>query len=221
MQEKRKKKAKQTAQSVSVPPEPVTAPKQAPPKPQPVVRVPKPSPPKPSLKEKEPLKPKSTTTSRAEIEALKRFVDRVRKKENRCPGLDKVRRRKLLTSKLHNLLQSTDGEYDGMMKELNGNSIAIKIFYYIKEFDLFVRLLFARMQRNWSSESQPLSSQSNAKEQSILCNSGMSEKKEKDPMFAWRFVSQVKSNTKKMDEFLGVIKQHHKTVEDFYLVSII
>lgn len=206
MKEKRKKKPKEAAKPISVPPEPVI--------------VHKPQPPKPSRKEKELLQPQSTITSRAEIEALKRLIDRVRKKENRCPGLDKVRRRKLLTSKLHNLLQSTDGEYDRMIKELNGNSIAIKIFYYIKEFDLFVRLLFARMQRNWSSESQPLSSQSNAKDQSILCNSGISEKKEKDSMFAWRFVSQVQSKTKKMEEFLGVIKQHHKTVEDFYLVSL-
>lgn len=181
-----------------------------------VIKVEKP--PKP-LKTK--LKPQQP--SWVEIDALKRLISRVRKKENRCPSLNGIRRRKMLTSKLHKLLESSDEVYDRRLSSLNGHTICSKIFNYMKEFDLFVRLFCARLDTQWTPEPQFMNetlSGVKAKDHSMCRTSGS----DKEPMFAWRFISLVQSKTKILNELLGIIEKFDlvdQRVEDFYVVSTI
>lgn len=170
-----------------------------------------------------------------EIEALKRLIDRVRKKVNKCPSLEPIRRRRLLTKKLHKLLQFIEDGYTARMEgSLNANSIATKIFHYIKEFDLFVRLLSARMKSStsWIGEPDTNSSRgSNSGDSSMLLRiSGVSEVEQRDSMFAWTFIDKVKKRLvkrkvpEKFGEFLMLIKGlklDEQGVEEFYLVIVI
>lgn len=122
------------------------------------------------------------------------------------------------------------------MKSLNGNLISTKIFHYFKEFDLFVRLLFAWTQKpnDWiedTPEMRGITNSINSKDHSLLLQtSAVTVVESKDQMFAWTFISQVEEKikkrkaAKKFDEFMEIIKdldlKRHR-VEEFYLVSFI
>lgn len=139
-----------------------------------------------------------------------------------------------MTKKLHKLLQFIEDDYTGRMEgALNANSIATKIFHYIKEFDLFVRLLSARMKSStsWIGEPDTNSSRgSNSGDSSMLLRiSGVSEVEQRDSMFAWTFIDKVKRRLVKkkvpeqFGEFLMLIKGlklDEQGVEEFYLVIV-
>lgn len=179
---------------------------------------------------KEPKEAKRTfKVSWGEIQSLRRLIDSVKKSENRSPSLNAVREGKLLTRALHRLLSTTEKDYNARMNSLDGHSIATKIFYYIKEFDLYVRLVHAQMQMDASNlkESKPLSCGKYGNS-SLLRTSGGMETLKRDPMFAWTFVDQVRTNTAKRKKSGSVTFQDfQKTlkklkgekpcrIEDFY-----
>lgn len=145
--------------------------------------------------------------------------------------LTKILERKRVTKKFSTLLRDTDYKYDLNMGSLVPNLISTKIFNYLKEFDLFARVLFARSCQNRNSRlkhaplrkldvkteiynPQPsLPSQPSTTEATI----------EKDPFFAWKYVGVVERTVGEgFEQFVQVLKRlklGSSSVVDLYLVS--
>lgn len=181
------------------------------------------------------VKRRNSTTgqsyNRGEIEAFKRMIEKVRRRQNRTKSLDPVRRKKRLSSKFYQMLRRTEEEYDRNIRSLNGNSISTKIFYYLKEFDLFARLLFTRIQRSMEQGDDlylEMGNRISSKDCTELMANGRETPRTEDSHFAWKYIAQVKEvlklpkNRKIFREFLEILEKvpmNSDFVAEFYVVS--
>lgn len=143
---------------------------------------------------------------------------------------------KKLTNKLNTLLWRFEQEYDENMDKLEPQLISTKLFYYFKEFDTFLRLLFVRfatgslgstggptltnivdvqMFGQKREEDEQLPSEPNTTD---VENGG------RDSLFAWKYLDAIRREVKKdnFDLFLNLLKKldlKRESVVDFYLVS--
>lgn len=169
--------------------------------------------------------------NRGEIEAIQRMIDRVRKSQNRSKSLDPIRKKKRLSSKLYQMLQKTDEEYDRNIRCLNGHSISTKIFYYLKEFDLFARLLSTRIRRSAELGDDlhlEMGNRIGTKDSTELMANEREHPRKEDSLFAWKYIAQVKlafklpKHRRIFKEFLKILEEvpmNSDFVAEFYAVS--
>lgn len=63
----------------------------------------------------------------------------------KCKSIEAIRNRKQLTVRLHRTLQAFNADYDDKICSLDESLISTKIFNYLKDFDIFARLLFVQI----------------------------------------------------------------------------
>lgn len=166
-----------------------------------------------------------------EVRAIKRLIERIRRASNKSPQLEKMRRRKLMTKRLYYLLKCTDAEYDDQMLVLNSNCIATKIFYYIKEFDLYLRLLWTRLQAQSSGACRMDIEWINERLESKYSIRKVKEVvpgNNSDAMVAWSFLAAAEVKLSKanispvFEDMLGMLKDVDlcdPKIENLYMVS--
>lgn len=86
------------------------------------------------------------------FELIRRLVNNTPK---RCKSLEAIRTRKRLTWKLHRTLETFQEDCNAGLRSRSQCWIATKIFDYLKEFDVFARLLDARMKETTTTTPTP------------------------------------------------------------------
>lgn len=148
---------------------------------------------KPKVVTKKSQRSKSNLVDRRdEIEALKRLIERVRKRESaKSNRVSSVPLRKVVTNELNKFLRRVDVDYERNVNLQNAHSISTKIFHYFKEFDTFAQLLSVRLKSGKRIERQLETETGNRNRfgnNSMFRGAGLESN---DSMFAWRFISQV------------------------------
>lgn len=146
-------------------------------------------------------------------------------KKRPCKALLRIRERKQKCYQLYHMLTALDRKYDENLELLDANSIPTKLFNYLKEFDIYVQLMFARMsqKRNRKEKRVPLQ---RVDEKYLLLFSdnrdpGTTEVC-KDTFFAWKYLKTVQTGLKcNFKHFLAQIPNAGDkcSVFKFYAVS--
>lgn len=123
--------------------------------------------------------------------------------------------------KLHALFQQTEQEYGTPGAESKGFIDKDKLFYYLKEFDIFVRLLTISCNRQTKN---------------ISCNYHKNRRRipetdvENVDVFAWTFIAyarkklQIQTQSQLFDQLLQIIEElklKQTCIEEFYWVGFI
>lgn len=85
-------------------------------------------------------------------EKTRQLIERlVNNRPRKCKSLEVIRKRKQVTTRLHRSLQSFHADYDDRIASLDESLISTKIFYYLKDFDIYARLLFGQVKEATSA----------------------------------------------------------------------